>query len=384
MAPIRIKRRWWWLLVGVVVVGVGGGLIVWLAPWQHSAEKYATVNVRSGDIAQTVSASGTLNPVKVVNVGTQVSGTVKALYVDFNSRVKAGEILLKLDPTLFQAQVAQDTASLHSAEANLLLAEANEERERAMYKDHYVAKSDLDQILATRKIAQGQVETAKAQLAHDEANLAYTVIRSPIDGIIINRVVDVGQTVAASFQTPTLFQIGQTLKKMQIDTTVDEADIGSIKVGQRAAFTVDAFPTDTFSGVVAQVRLNPTTVQNVVTYDVVVDVENPEEKLLPGMTAYVDITVAEHHHVLLVPNAALRVALGQEILPTESPGPGHGVVYVLKDGRPEAVTVATGLSNSRYTEVSGAGLEAGVPVVVGTATGKREPNRSRSMFQMRG
>jgi len=379
---MRVSRKWWWLAVAILVVAVGA--VVWVAPWKDKRPGYETAALRYGDVAQTVSASGTLNPVKVVNVGTQVSGTVKELYVDFNSRVKAGEVLLKLDPTLFQAQVAQDTASLHSAEANLLLAKANEEREQSLYREHYVAKSDLDQVTATLRIAEAQVETAKAQLVHDQANLAYTVIRSPIDGVIINRVVDVGQTVAASFQTPTLFQIGQNLKKMQIDTTVDEADIGSIKVGQRAAFTVDAFPADTFSGVVGQVRLNPTTVQNVVTYDVVIDVDNPEEKLLPGMTAYVDITVAEHHHVILVPNAALRVALAEGTPAAQSQGPGRGVIYVLKDGRPQPVPVAIGLSDSRSTEISGTGLEPGLPVITGTGPARREANRSRSVFRVRG
>lgn len=382
MRIAKIPRLVWWLSGAVVVVVVA--VVLWAAPWHAEAAAFATAPLRYGDITETVSANGTLNPVKVVNVGTQVSGTVQYLYVDYNSRVKKGEVLLRLDPTLFKAQVAQDTANVHSAEANLLLARANEQRAQAMYKEHYVAKSDLDQVVAALKVAQSQVETARSQLEHDQANLSYTVIRSPIDGIIINREVDVGQTVAASFQTPTLFEIGQNLKKMQIDTTVDEADVGSVKVGQRATFTVDAFPSEVFRGIVAQVRLNPTTVQNVVTYDVVVNVDNPEEKLLPGMTAYVDITVAEHHHVLLVPNSALRVALGHTVEPAQAPGPGHGVVYLLRNGKPQAVPVTLGLSDSRHTEISGPGLEEGAQIVVGTGSIRRGPSRSRSMFQMRG
>lgn len=378
----RMGRRAWWAAGAVVVVG--GALAAWLTLRGGPAGSYEAAAIRYGDIARTVSANGTLNPVTVVNVGTQVSGTVKALYVDFNTRVKQGEVLLRLDPTLFQAQVAQDTATVHSAEANLLLARANEERGQAMFRQHYLSKADLDQVRATLKVAQAQLETARAQLGHDQANLSYTIIRSPIDGIIINREVDVGQTVAASFQTPTLFEIGQTLKKMQIDTTVDESDVGSIKVGQKAGFTVDAYPADTFAGVVAQVRLNPTTVQNVVTYDVVVNVDNPEERLLPGMTAYVDITVAEHRHVLLVPNAALRIALAEGTQPLQTEGPGHGVLYVLRDGRPRAVTVTVGLSDSRETEVSDAGLGEGVQVIVGTAGAGSPANRSRSLFRARG
>jgi len=382
LAGIRVLRKWWWAAAAIIAVGVA--VVAWVAPWRSEGTRYETVRLAYGDVMQTVSANGTLNPVTVVNVGTQVSGTVEDLYVDYNSRVTQGQVLLRLDPTLFKAQVAQDTANVHSAEANQLLARANEEREQALYREHYVAKSDLDQVVAALKVAQAQVETAKAQLSHDQANLAYTVIRSPIDGIIINREVDVGQTVAASFQTPTLFQIGQNLKKMQIDTTVDEADIGSIKVGQHAAFTVDAFPAETFSGVVAQVRLNPTTVQNVVTYDVVIDVDNPEEKLLPGMTAYVDITVAEHRHVLLVPNAALRLALGQGAQSAQAQAPGHGIVYVLRDGRPQPVPVAVGLSDSRHTEVSGPRLVEGALIVVGTSATSGNTRRSRSMFQIRG
>lgn len=380
--PVRSSSKAWWLLGAAVLAGVIAA-IVWISPWRAPAPAYQTAPLRYGDITEAVSANGTLNPVTVVNVGTQVSGTVQAIYVDFNSRVKAGEVLLRLDPTLFKAQVAQSRAAVQSAEANLFLAQANESRGRSMQKSGYVTKADLDQLVASRKAAEAQVAVAKAQLQHDEANLSYTVIRSPIDGAIINRVVDVGQTVAASFQTPTLFQIGQNLKKMQIDATVDEADIGQIRTGERAQFTVDAFPDQHFAGKVTQVRLNPTVVQNVVTYDVVIQVANPEEKLLPGMTAYVDIIVTEHRHVLTVPNAALRVALGQGSGTAKAQGPGQGVIYVLEDGKPRAVTVRTGISDSRNTEVSAAGLQPGDEVVVAAGTGRTNNARSHSMFRVR-
>ena len=380
MASPRVRHRWRWLALAACVAAAAIAVAVW-APWKAPAVEYQTAAVRYGDLTRTVSASGTLNPVTVVNVGTQVSGTVQAIYVDYNSRVQRGEVLLRLDPTLFKAQAAQDTANVHSAEANLLLARANEEREQALYKTHYVSAADLDQVVAARKVAEAQLEQARAQLDHDQANLAYTVIRSPIDGVIINREVDVGQTVAASFQTPTLFEIGQNLKQMQIDTTVDEADIGSIKPGEQAKFTVDAYPTRQYSGTVAQVRLNPTTVQNVVTYDVVITVDNADETLLPGMTAYVDIAVATHRHVLLVPNAALRVALaGQR--PAAVPGPGQGVIYVMGAAGPEPLTVSVGISDSRDTEVAAAGLAAGAEVLVGIG-GNAGQSRSRSMFQTR-
>ena len=382
-AVSRLTRRVrWWIVIIAAVAGAAAGVLIW-SPWRAAAASYETVALRYGDITETVSANGTLNPVTVVNVGTQVSGTVQAIYVDFNSRVKAGEVLLRLDPTLFKAQVAQGRAAVQSAEANLYLAQANEARGRTMYKNRYVTKADLDQLVAARKAAQAQVAVAKAQLQHDEANLSYTVIRSPIDGVIINRVVDVGQTVAASFQTPTLFQIGQNLKKMQIDATVDEADIGQIRTGEGTRFTVDAFPDQRFSGEVTQVRLNPTVVQNVVTYDVVVHVDNPEEKLLPGMTAYVDIIVKEHKHVLVVPNAALRVSLPGEAGKREAPGPGQGVIYVIDNGQPRPVTVTTGISDSRNTEVAAAGLKAGEEIVVAAGTRRPGAAHSRSMFRAR-
>lgn len=374
---VRHTRRWLFVLACVGAAAIAA--VVW-RPWQKTPVTYQTAAVRYGDLTETVSASGTLNPVTVVNVGTQVSGTVQSIYVDYNSRVKKGEVLLRLDPTLFQAQVAQDTANLHSAQANLLLAQTNESRELALYKTHYVSAADLDQVVAARKVADAQVEQAQAQLDHDQANLAYTVIRSPIDGVIINREVDVGQTVAASFQTPTLFEIGQNLKQMQIDTTVDEADIGSIKAGEQATFTVDAYPTRQFSGTVAQVRLNPTTVQNVVTYDVVITVDNPDETLLPGMTAYVDIAVATHEHVLTVPNAALRVVLAGRRPAGAAPQPGQGVIYVMGERGPQPLTVDVGISDSRDTEVAAASLNAGAEVVVGVAS-NGSASRSRSMFR---
>ncbi len=253
-----------------------------------------------------MSANGTLNPVVLVNVGTQVSGTVKKLHVDFNDRVKAGQILLELDPALLVAQVGQDEANLNSAKASLELAELNETRAHTLWQQDSIAKQEVDTAVQVRKSAQAQVAQASAQLAKDRTNLGYSVIRSPVAGVVVNRAVDLGQTVAASFQTPTLFQIAQDLRKMQIDSSFAEADIGNIRVGQPVQFTVDAFPERTFSATVRQVRLNPTTQQNVVTYDVVVAVDNPDQILMPGMTAYVNVIVSQRKSALLVPNAALR------------------------------------------------------------------------------
>ncbi|MGE5624517.1 MAG: efflux RND transporter periplasmic adaptor subunit [Bacillota bacterium] len=371
----KIARRFW--LPALVVVILAGGALGYLSfrNGEQAATSYTTVPARYGDVIQTVSANGTLNPVIEVNVGSQVSGTVQKLYVDFNSRVKKGQLLLELDPTLFRAQMAQSQANLHNAEANLLLAQVNEQRLTPLLKSGFVSQSDVDQAVAGRKVAQAQVELASAQLERDRTNLAYTVIRSPVDGVVINRVVDVGQTVAASFQTPTLFVIGQNLRNMQIDVTVDEADVGQIQLGQPVNFTVDAYPDRKFVGRVAQVRLNPTIVQNVVTYDVVVGVDNHDQALLPGMTAYVNVVVEQRHHVLLVPNAALRVRVaGAAAAPAESSAT-TGVVYVLANGALRQVPVKVGASDGQQTEILAGDLRVGDSVVTGFATAKQTAKR---------
>ena len=233
-------------------------------------ERYRVEEVDYGDLTQTVTANGALNPVVLVNVGTQVSGTVKKLYADFNSQVKAGQILLELDPTTFRAAVEQSSGNVANAEASLKLARANEQRMRELFALEYVSRQDLDQALQAREGAQAQLQTARGQLQRDRANLNYSIIRSPVSGVVVSRQVNLGQTVAASFQTPTLFQIAQDLTQMQIDTNVAEADIGKIQLGQTARFTVDAFSGQRFEGKVRQIRLNPINQQNVITYDVVV------------------------------------------------------------------------------------------------------------------
>ena len=296
------------LLVGglalALVSVVGYGIFGWLG--QSDTERYKTQAVDQGEVAQNVSANGTLNPVTLVSVGTQVSGTVKRLVVDYNSKVEKNQVLAELDDTLLAAQAGQDAANLRSAKASLELAVASEKRMQTLFAQDYVARQDLDQAVQTRKSAQAAVEQQQAALAKSRANVGYAVIRSPVSGIVVDRQVDIGQTVAASFQTPTLFKIAQDLTKMQIDSAFAEADIGQIKEGQPVRFNVDAFPNRTFHGVVKVIRLNPTTTSNVVTYDVVISVDNPDQLLLPGMTAYVNINVAKKSDALLVSNAALR------------------------------------------------------------------------------
>lgn len=273
---------------------------------------YRLDEVTRGDIEQSVSANGTLNPVSLVSVGTQVSGIVRKLYVDFNDQVKKDQVLLELDSALFNAQIAQSKGSVLNSEAAVELAIANEKRIRELYEQEYVSKQELDTAVQVLKSARAQLQSARGLLARDQTNLNFTIIRSPVSGVVVNRVVDVGQTVAASFQTPTLIQIAQDLSKMQIDTSFAEADIGKIKEGQKVSFNVDAFPSRSFEGVVKQVRLNSTNTSNVVTYNVVVSVDNQDLTLLPGMTAYVNIAVERARHAMLVPNAALRYKPKQE------------------------------------------------------------------------
>jgi HlyD family secretion protein len=370
------------ILIVVFAAALAGGAALWMKWESDGAEqKYRTAPAKTGDVTQTVSANGTLNPVVLVNVGTQVSGTVKKLHVDFNDRVQSGQVLLELDPSLLQAQVRQDEANLSGARAALELAAANETRSRTLLQQEYISKQEYDTALEAVKSGRAQVEQVSAQLAKDRTNLNYTVIRSPVSGVVVDRTVDVGQTVAASFQTPTLFRIAQDLRKMQIDSNFAEADIGNIKVGQPVVFGVDAFPNRTFKASVRQVRLNATVQQNVVTYDVVVAVENPEEILRPGMTAYVNVIVAQHKSALLVPNAALRFR--PETGSTGSTGPEQAAprrrpqeergdatratVYVLSDSKLVPKPIRIGISDGRFTEVASGELRDGDHVVVGTA-----------------
>ena len=362
---------------------------------------YRLQTVVSGDIEQNVTANGTINPVTLVNVGTQVSGRVKKIYADYNDQVKKGQILLELEDELFKAQIAQSVGNVKNNEASLELAKANEIRMRSLFEKEYVSKQELDQSVQALKSAEAQLSTTKAQLTRDQTNYGYSIIKSPVAGVVVDRVVDVGQTVAASLQTPTLFKIAQDLSKMQIDTSFAEADIGRIQVGQVAKFNVDAFPNKNFEGMVKQIRLNPTNTANVVTYDIVISVDNPDQKLLPGMTAYVNITFAKHDNVLLVPNAALRyrpknedtmMALKKEDKKADKPkaeddGLARGKVYILKDNKPQMVRVKTSITNGKFTEIISSELKANDLVITGDMMGDQKagssaqgPNRPPRVF----
>ena len=370
----------------LLLLGAAYGVYAWLSK-PGVDERYKQQAVEKGDVVQTVSANGTLNPVTLVSVGTQVSGTVKRLLVDFNSKVEKGQELAELDDTLLSAQARQDAANLKSAQASLELATANEKRMQSLFAQEYVSRQELDQSVQARKAAAASVEQQQAAVAKSRANANYAVIRSPVSGTVVDRQVDVGQTVAASFQTPTLFKIAQDLTKMQIDSAFAEADIGQIKEGQPVRFSVDAFPNRSFQGVVKLIRLNPTTTSNVVTYNVVISVDNPDQILLPGMTAYVSISVAKKSDVVLVPNAALRFKpLDQpakpsapvqaqpagkkpEGAPAGAPGrprrdPSSGTVWVLEAGKLRAVNIKTGITDGRNTEVVEGEIKPGDQVVV--------------------
>jgi len=399
---------------------IGGG--VWLArerAAQDPETRYKLAAVEKGDVTQTVSANGTLNPVVLVNVGTQVSGTVRKLYVDFNDHVKQGQPLLELDDALLAATERQSAANMVNAQAALELALANEARLAALYRQEYVSRQEYDQARQALKSTQAQLALARAQNDRDKVNLAFTVIRSPVDGVVVDRVVDLGQTVAASFQTPVLIKIAQDLSEMRIDTAFAEADIGNIREGQKVRFTVDAFPNRNFTGEVQQIRLNPTNTQNVVTYNVRITVANPDQMLLPGMTAYVNIGVQKREGVLLVPNAALRFKPADPDKKPENapkpastataPGPGMGAgmdgggprgaggqgggkgkkrdgqggtVYVIADGELKAVPVHIGISDGRMTELLSGDLKEGERVVVGENgdAGKKPSSVGMRMF----
>src|ERR1044071_2932645 len=298
-----MKRFLPWLIV------IGGLLLIAFVVRHFrsgGAATYQTATIMRGPITQAVTATGTLNPVVNVQVGSQVSGNISKLFVDFNSQVKAGQVVAQIDPALFQAAVTQAEGDVASAQAALELARLNAKRTQDLFARKTSSQADLDQAMANLHQAEANVKIRQGALDKAKADLEHCTITSPIDGIVISRNVDVGQTVAASLQAPVIFQIANDLTKMQIDSNVAEADVGVVKVGQEVDFTVDAFPTQTFHGKVVQVRNAPITVQNVVSYDTVIGVSNADLKLKPGMTANVSIIIAHKNDVLKISNAALR------------------------------------------------------------------------------
>jgi HlyD family secretion protein len=393
----RLPRRWplWGLLIaGGVLAGVG--LIRPKA--KDPAARFETAVVQRRIVESHVTATGTVSALVTVQVGSQVSGRIQELFVDYNSPVKKGQVIARIDPQLFQASVERARASLTAAKANLQRAKVEArnarrqaDRSRLLREQQFISQAELDTAEVSAESARTQVASAEGALAQSraalneaEVNLRYTTIVSPTDGIVISRSVDVGQTVAASLQAPTLFTIAEDLRKMQVEASITEADVGRMEDGMRATFTVDAWPGERFEGVIRQIRNDPKTEQNVVTYNAIIDVENPKLRLKPGMTANVIIVIAHQENVLSVPNAALRFrppapGAGGEGA-AEPPTPGSRAVFVLREGRPTSVRVKPAVTDGTFTGVEGALREgdlvitdmiAGAQPSQGAGTGQR-------------
>jgi HlyD family secretion protein len=386
------------VLIIVVAVAMAMGIYFYIKKPVEAVFK--TARVEKGDIVSAVSATGNLAAVVTVQVGTQVSGTIQKLFVDFNSVVKRGQPIAQIDPALFNAQVEQShgnfinaEAGLQKAKADLIDAKRTLERNRQLVKDGIIAQSDFDTAetryegaAAAVKGAEGSVAQTRGSYSQACTNLNYSTIRSPVDGIVVSRNVDVGQTVAASFQTPTLFTIAQDLTKMEIDTSVDEADISRVREGQPVTFTVDAYPESRFKGKVTQIRNAPVITQNVVTYVVIVGVDNRELKLKPGMTANVSIETARKDNVLKIPSAALRFKPNAEKEMQEAKTKQAGTrstsmrndsehkVYLLdKEKKPVTVSIKTGISNDGQVEVVAGSLRENDEVIVEQKSSQKKP-----------
>jgi HlyD family secretion protein len=379
------------LISAVLLIGLAIGGYVFFNGERKTPIRYRTATVERGSVVSIVTATGSINPVVSVQVGTQVSGMIKSLHADFNSIVKAGDVVAVIDPEPFRARRDQAVSNLEMARANVSRAkneQAQRQRElgraQSLAAQQFVSQNDVDMAITNAQGADAQVNVALAQMKQAEAtvnaaelDLKYTTIRSPVDGIVVARNVEVGQTVAASFATPNLFLIALDLTKMQVDTFVSESDIGGVSEGKEATFTVDAYPGMPFTGTIRQVRLAPIAVQNVVTYNVVIGVDNKDLRLKPGMTANVSIVVAQRDNVLKVPNAALRfnppksdaAVMGRPQERTTlvaGSGPAARPIWTQSDnGDLQFINVQTGISDGTYTEIVADGVAAGDEVIVG-------------------
>ena len=358
------------IVVAILLLAVIGYFV--LTTNKNSKSKFVLAKLSRGDITEIVSASGIINPISYIDVGTQVSGRIQKIYVDYNSLVKKGQLLAEIDPAAFESNVAREKANLDVAKAQVMSAEASRDyyekhlaRISKLNKQNYSADKELDQAqkdydtaVANVALYKAQVEQAQAALDYNQIQLGYTKIISPVDGIIVSKSVEEGQTVAASFETPTLFNVAEDLTQMQIEASVVEADIAKVKEGQEVRFNVDSFPNETFVGKVIQVRNEAVTTSNVVTYQVVIAVNNKEMKFKPGMTANVEIITANEKNVFLVPNKALRFSLNEEARYSEKG------IWVMQDGKPTRIAIEVGVYDDNNTQISGKDLVEGMDVIV--------------------
>lgn len=402
-------------ILWITVLLLGGAAAYRFSPWwkgRQKAPQYESTKLARGSIVAKVTASGTLSALVTVQVGSQVSGRIKELHADFNSDVKKGQLIAKIDPQLFVAALEQARANYNAAKGDLLKAQVQSQdadrqlkRQKSLAEQNLVAQADYDTAQANADAAKatiaassGRVEQTLAALHQAEVNLTYTTIESPIDGVVISRNVDIGQTVAASMQAPILFVIAEDLHKMHVDTSVAEADVGKLTSGMKATFNVDAYPNEKFEGEVKQIRNSPQTVQNVVTYDAVIDVTNPDLKLRPGMTANVTFVYAEQNDVLRVPNAALRFrpaadpeakpsgqgsgggaraggarTLTKTLVKAADPASRKRTIYLLRNNKAEPIEVTTGITDGSYTELATGDVHEGDLVITDTASTGTKP-----------
>lgn len=373
------KKNWFkrhkWLLITVatilaVIFAIRG------TTKQTTKKNFVTMDISRGDIAQTVTATGEIRPLNTVNVGSQVSGTIQELYVDYNSLVKKGDKLLEIEPSVLQASVDEAKASLDSAKSQLNLAKNDYERNKTLYNSGYIARAEMEKSQSTYEQAKASVVRAQSQYDKAVTNLGYATITSPVDGTVISRKVDKGQTVAASFQTPDLFEIAEDLTKMQIETSVSEADIGAIKQGQTVTFTVDAYSGQKFNGAVRQIRLSPTTTSSVVVYTVIIDVDNSDLKLMPGMTAFVTIIVNSANDTWKAQNSAFLLRDFSGIIETndENITPANHLA-IKRGGSVILVPYTKGLTTATETQIISDEIQDGDKIIVGY-TGQKSKRAS--------
>ena len=375
------KRRWYkrllswlwakrWLLMIIIVAALGGMFI--FGGDENKRPEYSMVNISRGDLRQVVTATGEIQPVNTVSVGSQVSGTIDNLYVDFNSTVEKGDVLLTIEPSVLQASVDEAKASLDSAISQRDYAKNEYERNKYLYKEGFISRAEMEQ--SETSYTQAEASVKRSQSTYDRAvtNFGYATITSPVNGTVISRKVDVGQTVAASFQTPDLFEIAEDLTKMQIETSVSEADIGVIQEGQPVTFTVDAYPAETFEGVVRQIRLSPTVTSNVVVYTVVIDVDNTDLRLKPGMTAFVTIIISEKENVWKAANSAFLVrtfnGIAEDMDINGATPKTH--LMLMRDNEIILIQYEKGLSTATETEIISDEIQMGDKIVTGRVGAK--------------